>query len=167
MIKGVSVEDQDLEVCNLRTDGATSVLIEAGVLTEDDIVHLPYDNTANSGMDAMSPVITANPQVTHWMLWSCNDDGVLGAWRALQNSGISADNVIGVGINGQLAAEEFKKGEPSGLRASLMAQAKGHGGTAVEFIYNYVANGEEIPQLTFIPAAVMTADNWAELTGQN
>ncbi len=166
VIKGVSVEDQDLEVCNLRTDGATSVLIEAGVLTEDDIVHLPYDNTANSGMDAMSPVITANPQVTHWMLWSCNDDGVLGAWRALQNSGISADNVIGVGINGQLAAEEFKKGEPSGLRASLMAQAKGHGGTAVEFIYNYVANGEEIPQLTFIPAAVMTADNWAELTGQ-
>ena len=28
VIKGVSVEDQDLEVCNLRTDGATSVLIE-------------------------------------------------------------------------------------------------------------------------------------------
>ena len=75
--------------------------------------------------------------------------------------------MIGVGINGQLAAEEFKKGEPSGLRASLMAQAKGHGGTAVQFIYDYVVNGKEIPQLTFIPAAVMTADNWAELTGEN
>ena len=67
VIKGVSVEDQDLEVCNLRTDGARA-LIEAGVITEDDIIHLPYDNTANSGMDAMGPVITANPQVTHWML---------------------------------------------------------------------------------------------------
>ncbi len=166
-IKAVSVEDQDLEVCNLRTDGASKTLVESGVLTADDIIHLPYDNTANSGMDAMGPVITANPDVTHWLLYSCNDDGVLGAWRALKNSGVSAANVIGVGINGQLAAEEFKSGEPTGLRASLQAQAKGHGGTAVQFIYDSVVNGKSIPDITFIPAAVMTADNWAELTGQN
>ncbi len=117
-IKAVSVEDQDLEVCNLRTDGATKKLKELGILKDADIIHLPYDNTANSGMDAMAPVITANPDVTNWLLYSCNDDGVLGAWRALQNSGVDAKNVIGVGINGQLAAEEFKKGEPTGLRAS-------------------------------------------------
>src|SRR5512137_1959877 len=47
-IKAVSVEDQDLEVCNLRTDGATKKLIELGILKEADIIHLPYDNTANS-----------------------------------------------------------------------------------------------------------------------
>ena len=166
VIKAVSVEDQDLEVCNLRTEGATSKLTELGVITDADIIHLPYDNTANSGMDAMAPIITANPQVTHWLLYSCNDDGVLGAWRALQNAGVSATNVIGVGINGQLAAEEFKKGEPTGLRASLMAQAKEHGGQAVQAIYDFVTTGKEIPAITFIPAAVMTADNWAELTGQ-
>jgi L-arabinose transport system substrate-binding protein len=165
-IKAVSVEDQDLEVCNLRTDGATKKLKELGIITDADIIHLPYDNTANSGMDAMAPVITANPGVTNWLLYSCNDDGVLGAWRALQNSGVDAKNVIGVGINGQLAAEEFKKGEPSGLRASLMAQAKEHGGQAVRFIYENVTAGKPIPDVTFIPAAVMTADNWAELTGQ-
>jgi L-arabinose transport system substrate-binding protein len=165
-IKAVSVEDQDLEVCNLRTDGATKKLKELGIITDADIIHLPYDNTANSGMDAMAPVITANPDVTNWLLYSCNDDGVLGAWRALQNSGVDAKNVIGVGINGQLAAEEFKKGEPTGLRASLMAQAKEHGGQAVQFIYDYVTAGKPIPDVTFIPAAVMTADNWAELTGQ-
>ena len=165
-VKAVSVEDQDLEVCNLRTDGATKKLKELGIITDGDIIHLPYDNTANSGMDAMAPVITANPDVTNWLLYSCNDDGVLGAWRALQNSGVDAKNVIGVGINGQLAAEEFKKGEPTGLRASLMAQAKEHGGQAVQFIYDSVKSGKEIPAVTFIPAAVMTADNWAELTGQ-
>ncbi len=165
-IMAVSVEDQDLEVCNLRTDGATKKLKELGILKDADIIHLPYDNTANSGMDAMAPVITAHPDVTNWLLYSCNDDGVLGAWRALQNSGVKATNVIGVGINGQLAAEEFKKGEPTGLRASLMAQAKQHGGQAVQFIYDNVVSGKEIPQTTFIPAAVMTADNWKELTGQ-
>ena len=166
VIKAVSVEDQDLEVCNLRTDGATKKLIELGILKEADIIHLPYDNTANSGMDAMAPTITANPQVTNWLLYSCNDDGVLGAWRALQNAGVTADKVIGVGINGQLAAEEFKKGEPTGLRASLMAQAKEHGGQAVQAIFDNVTAGKEIPAITFIPAAVMTKDNWAELTGQ-
>jgi L-arabinose transport system substrate-binding protein len=166
VLKAVAVEDQDLEVCNLRTDGAGKTLTEMGVVTEDQIIHLPYDNTANSGMDAMAPVITANPDVTHWLLYSCNDDGVLGAWRALQNAGVSADNVIGVGINGQLAAEEFKKGEPTGLRASLMAQAKGHGGTAIQEIYDFLTKGTPIPEITFIPAAVMTPENWAELTGQ-
>jgi L-arabinose transport system substrate-binding protein len=137
-----------------------------GVITDDQIIHLPYDNTANSGMDAMAPVITANPDVTHWLLFSCNDDGVLGAWRALQNAGVPATNVIGVGINGQLAAEEFKKGEPSGLRASLMAQAKSHGGTAIQEIHDFLTNGTAIPEITFIPAAVMTPENWQELTGQ-
>jgi L-arabinose transport system substrate-binding protein len=166
VLKAVSVEDQDLEVCNLRTDNAASMLLELGTITEDQIIHLPYDNTANSGMDAMAPVITANPDVTHWLLFSCNDDGVLGAWRALQNDGVSADNVIGVGINGQLAAEEFKKGEPTGLRASLMAQAAGHGATSIQEIYDFLTQGTPIPEITFIPAAVMTADNWQELTGQ-
>jgi len=165
-IKAVSVEDQDLEVCNLRTDGATKKLLELGVIKAEQIIHLPYDNTANSGMDAMAPVITANPDITNWLLYSCNDDGVLGAWRALQNAGVSAKNAIGVGINGQLAAEEFKKGAPTGLRASLMAQAKGHGGTAVQEMYDFITKGTAIPQTTFIPAAVMTPDNWKELTGQ-
>ena len=166
VLKAVSVEDQDLEVCNLRTDNAANKLIELGTITADQIIHLPYDNTANSGMDAMAPVITANPDVTHWLLFSCNDDGVLGAWRALQNDGVSADNVIGVGINGQLAAEEFKKGEPTGLRASLMAQAKGHGATSIQEIYDFLTQGTPIPDITFIDAAVMTPENWQELTGQ-
>ncbi len=107
VIKAVSVEDQDLEVCNIRTDNAAAaVLANIPGLTEQDIIHLPYDNTMVGGMDAMAPIVTANPDVTHWLLFSCNDDGVLGAWRALSNAGVDAKNVIGVGINGQLAGEE-------------------------------------------------------------
>jgi len=166
VLKAVSVEDQDLEVCNLRTDNAQVVLLESGIVTEDQIIHLPYDNTAPGAMDAMAPVITANPDVTHWLLFSCNDDGVLGAWRALENDGVSAENVIGVGINGQLAAEEFKKGVPTGLRASLMAMAATHGATAVQQIYDNLTAGAEIPEINFVPASVMTPENWAELTGE-
>jgi L-arabinose transport system substrate-binding protein len=166
VVKAVSVEQQDLEVCNLRTDNASKKLKELGVVKDDQIIHLPYNNTANSGMDAMAPVITAHPEVTNWLLYSCNDDGVLGAWRALQSAGVPADKVIGVGINGQLAAEEFKKGQPSGLRASLMAQAKNHGGTAVQEIYDFLTKGTPIPETTFIPAAVMTPDNYAQLTAK-
>jgi len=166
VLKAISVEDQDLEVCNLRTDNAAAQLLELGVITEDQIIHLPYDNTAPGAMDAMAPVITANPDVTHWLLFSCNDDGVLGAWRALENDGVSAANVIGVGINGQLAAEEFKKGVPTGLRASLLAQAYNHGAAAVQETYDYLTAGTEIPAVNFIPASVMTPDNWAELTGE-
>ena len=154
-----------MEVCNARTDNATKALIAAGTITNDQIIHLPYDNTQQGGMDAMAPIITANPDVTNWLLYSCNDDGVLGAWRALSNAGVDAKDVIGVGINGQLAAEEFKKGVPSGLRASLLAQAAVHGATAVQEIYDFLTKGTPIPDVTFVPAAVMTPENWKELTG--
>ena len=41
VLKAVSVEDQDLEVCNLRTDNAGAKLVELGIITEDQIIHLP------------------------------------------------------------------------------------------------------------------------------
>ena len=35
----------------------------------------------------MTTTLTANPNVTNWIFYSCNDDGVLGAARALENAG--------------------------------------------------------------------------------
>jgi L-arabinose transport system substrate-binding protein len=168
VVKAVSVEDQDLEVCNIRTDNAAAaVLANIPGLTEDDIIHLPYDNTMVGGMDAMAPIVTANPDVTHWLLFSCNDDGVLGAWRALANAGVDAANVIGVGINGQLAADEWAKGEPSGLRASLFVRAAIHGETAIQLIHDFLVDGKEIPDRTIVPGAVITPENYKEVMGSS
>jgi L-arabinose transport system substrate-binding protein len=166
VVKAVSVEDQDLEVCNIRTDNAAAaVLANIPGFTADDIIHLPYDNTMVGGMDAMAPIVTSNPDVTHWLLFSCNDDGVLGAWRALSNAGVDAANVIGVGINGQLAGEEWDKGEPSGLRASLFVRAAIHGETAIQLINDFLTNGTEIPARTIVPGTVITPDNYNEVMG--
>jgi L-arabinose transport system substrate-binding protein len=166
VVKAVSVEDQDLEVCNIRTDNAAAaVLANIPGFTDEDIIHLPYDNTMVGGMDAMAPIVTANPDVTHWLLFSCNDDGVLGAWRALSNAGVDAANVIGVGINGQLAGEEWDKGEPTGLRASLFVRAAIHGETAVLLINDFLVDGKEIPARTIVPGTVITPDNYKDVMG--
>lgn len=166
VVRAVSVEDQDLEVCNIRTDNAAAaVLANIPGFTEENIIHLPYDNTMVGGMDAMAPIVTANPDVTHWLLFSCNDDGVLGAWRALANAGVDAANVIGVGINGQLAGDEWAKGEPSGLRASLFVRAAIHGETAVQLLHDYIVDGKEIPARTIVPGTVITPDNYQEVMG--
>ncbi|MBK8050182.1 MAG: substrate-binding domain-containing protein [Anaerolineales bacterium] len=166
VVKAVSIEDQDLEVCNIRTDNAAAaVLANIPGFTEADIIHLPYDNTMVGGMDSMAPIVTANPDVTNWLLFSCNDDGVLGAWRALSNAGVDAKNVIGVGINGQLAGEEWAKGEPTGLRASLFVRAGIHGETAIQLINDFIKDGKEIPARTIVPGTVITAENYQEVMG--
>ena len=55
---------------------------------KEDVLHMPYDGTLKGSADAFPAFITAHPEVTHWVLWSCNDDGVLGAVRSLENAGV-------------------------------------------------------------------------------
>ena len=53
-------------------------MLEVGV-PEDAIFQVPYTGETQSAQDAAGPVITAHPDVTHWVVFACNDEGVLGA----------------------------------------------------------------------------------------
>lgn len=159
-VRVVSIEDQTLSVCMQRTDSANATWKELYPDWPDDhIIHLPYANTLVSAIDAMAPVVTANPDVTHWILWSCNDDGVMGAVRALEQAGIPASNVIGVGLNGHLACDEWKKPEPSGFRATIYNRSASHGEFAVMAMYNHVKYGVPLPVRIVAPGIPVTPEN--------
>lgn len=115
----LSVEVQGLSVCMDRNTMANAILAEQLGVSDAQIIHIPYDpGSLDKALSATSQTIIALPQATKFLIDACNDDGVLGAVRALEQAGITTENIIGVGINGQMACEEFKKAADTGFRAS-------------------------------------------------
>ena len=159
-VRAVSVELQTLDVCMTRTDEATAAFTAATGMSDDEVIHLPYDGTLDNAITAMDSTITANPQVTDWVLWSCNDDGVVGAVRALENAGIGADHVIGVGLGGNHACPEWQANPDSGMRATVFADSAEEGAEAVQVLYDHVTAGTELPQETLFSGELVTPEDY-------
>lgn len=156
----LSVEVQSLSVCMDRNNSANAVLVESLGIPEDRIVHIPYDpGSLDEALSATQQTLVALPQAQKFLINACNDDGVLGAVRALEQTGIATDAMIGVGINGQMACEEFAKSEPTGLRASVYVDSRVHGATAVRLMHEFLAGGTPIPARTIIDGTVITRDD--------
>ena len=166
-VRVASIEDQKADTCMQRNRGAQETFLNAlPDFPEDQILHVPYDNTMVNAIDVMLTTLTANPQVEKWIFWSCNDDGVLGGVRATENAGLSPENVIGVGIDGSRTCEAFNSGEATGFRGSMWLDSAKHGAAAVELLYNAVVKGEEIPISNYQEATFVNQDNFSELKGR-
>ncbi len=157
----LSIEVQGLSVCMDRNNAANEVLKSSLGITDAQIIHIPYDpGSLDKALSATSQTIVGIPQAKRFLIDACNDDGVLGAVRALEQAGVATADIIGVGINGQMACEEFKKAEDTGLRASVYVDSRVHGATAVKLMHALVAEGTPIPERTIIDGTVITkADN--------
>jgi L-arabinose transport system substrate-binding protein len=154
-----SVELTSLDVCNQRTDGAKAEFFKANPsFPKSNMVSVPYDGSTNKAIDSMSTVITAHPQFKHWLIWSCNDAGVQGAVRALERAGIKGKDAIGVGLDGSLACDEFKRGTSS-FAASIYLDPKNEGKTAVRELYDVQTAGKAIPPRVDFPGTLVTPDN--------
>jgi L-arabinose transport system substrate-binding protein len=158
----LSVEVQTLSVCNDRTDAEKAAIMAAG-MPEDHIFPVPYTGEALSAQDAAGPIITANPDITNWIVFGCNDEGVLGTLNALATAGIANENVIGVGLGAYEACKPWAADQPSGFRAALFISGLDVGTTAAQVLYDAVVEGIEPPAETFAPTSIVTADNYMDI----
>ena len=158
----LSVEVQTLSVCNDRTDNEKIAISAAGV-PDDQIFSVPYTGEALSSQDAAGPIITANPDITHWVVFACNDEGVLGATNALATAGFEPDSIIAVGLGAYEACKFWAAGQDSGFKAALFISGLDVGTTAAEVLYDAVVNGIVPPAQTFAPTTIVTADNYEEV----
>ena len=86
-----AIEDRKADTCMRRTQGAEAAFLEAVPgFDKSHIVRIPYDNTMANAIDVVTTTLTANPAAQHWIFYSCNDDGVLGAVRATENQSLEA-----------------------------------------------------------------------------
>jgi len=161
-MKLVSIEDRKADTCMQRNGGAEEAFLAAiPEFKRDDILRVAYDNTMVNAIDVMTTTLTAYPDVTHWAFYSCNDDGVLGAARALENSGYDAAAGLGIGIDGSRACDAFGGGVPSGFRGTMWLNSANHGSVAVELLVKAARDGAEMPLATYADPEFITAENFA------
>jgi len=158
----LSVEVQTLSVCNDRTDNEKAAIKAAGV-TDAQIFPVPYTGEALSSQDAAGPVITAHPEVTNWVVFGCNDEGVLGTLNALATAGVKADDVIGVGLGAYEACKPWAAGQASGFKAGLFISGLDVGKTAATVLNDAVVNGKTPPASSYAPTSIVDAKNYKDI----
>ncbi|MFI5803891.1 substrate-binding domain-containing protein [Streptomyces sp. NPDC051561] len=154
----ISAWKQDVTVCGDRVGAAKKAFGAAapGVQALD----VPTDNTPTGAQDKIAATVTAHPKVTNWVVWGCNDENVMGGVTALQNSGISPDRVIGIGLGAYLACKEWQSDKPSGMKAALFINGKDVGALAVQTMYDKLKNGKDFPQEAFAPTTMVDRTSW-------
>jgi L-arabinose transport system substrate-binding protein len=155
----LSTEVQTLSVCNDRTDASKAAVQAAGVPAES-IFPVVYTGETQSAQDAAGPVITAHPDVTNWIVFACNDEGVLGTLNALATAGVSPDNIIGVGLGAYEACKPWAANQPSGFKAALFISGLDVGASAAQVLWDNVVNGVELPPFTIAPTTIVDATTY-------
>ena len=152
----LAVTFDELNTCKERTEGTIEILIESGFPAKK-IYRAPQKHSDVPGaFDAADVVLTQHPYVKHWLVFSVNDEGVLGAVRALENRGFDADTVIGIGIGGGVSKSEFEKDEPTGFFATCLLNPYRHGYETTEYVYKWVRDGIEPPKEIKTTGVVIT-----------
>jgi L-arabinose transport system substrate-binding protein len=153
-----NVELSTLAVCTGRTNATAARLIAAGA-AEESVVVVPYDGTTDSALSATGPILTAQPDVDRWAVYSCND-GVLGAPNALRNAGFAASDVIGVGLGAYEACRPGKEGLETGFRSALFASGRAVGEAAARVLADSIRSGGALPAETIAPTQIVGPDTW-------
>ena len=159
-VRIASIEDRKADTCMQRNKGAEEAFLEATDFDPDNIVRVPYDNTMVNAIDVMTTTLTANPTVDHWIFYSCNDDGVLGAARALENSGYDASQGMGIGIDGSRACDAFGSDRPISYRGTMWLNSENHGREAVRLLVATIRDGAALPMTTYSDPEYITKENF-------
>ena len=108
-------------------------------------------------------MITAHPEIKKWLVTGANEEGCVGAARALESAGLDADACV-VGLGAYMAKDEFKKEGGSCMKASAYFSADAVGAGSVNVLLDIIA-GKDVPMETAVDAVVVTPENYKEVMG--
>lgn len=158
------VSYDQLPTARERTEGAVEALTAAG-FPKDNIVNAPQAKTdTENAFNAANIAITQHPDFKHWVAFGLNDEAVLGAVRAAEGRGFSAEDIIGVGIGGSNSAlNEFSKAQATGFFGSVLISPKRHGYETSVNMYEWIKNDKAPPPLTLTTGRLITRANADEI----
>lgn len=121
-----------------------------------------YDGTTDKGNTAAAAVFTAHPEVKTWLVTGANEEGTVGACRALESAGL-AKNACVVGLGGYLAKDEFKKAS-SPMKAATYFSSDSIGTSSIKVLQDAIA-GKTVKQETTVSAVIVTPENYKQVMG--
>ena len=126
-----------------RMEGAKDQLVELGFPVENITDAPMVKDDTEGGFNAANIAINKNPDTKLWIAFGSSDSVTIGAVRALEGQGFTAENVIAVGINGDaFAINEFEKENVTPFFASVMLDARQHGYDTARLMYEWITKGE-------------------------
>jgi L-arabinose transport system substrate-binding protein len=156
--------EEQLSVCADRENGEEAGFkAAAGSLPQ--IIKIGTDNSVVDAQNRTSAVVTANPQIKHWVVWGCNDENETGAVTALTNAGIPVDGIIGVGLGAYLTCKDWQAGQASGNKAALFISGHDVGSAAVKVLVDSIRNKTPLPAKTIATTTIVTPTTWKGVMG--
>ena len=147
---------EELDTARERTEGIIEKLIENG-FPKERIFKTPQKTTDIPGsFDAANVLLTQHGDVRYWLVAGMNDTATLGAVRAMEGRGFTADNAVGIGINGTDCIDEFKKPKPTPFYGSVLMEANVHGRDTSLALYKWIKDGVEPPKARFTGGVLIT-----------
>lgn len=154
---------EELDTARERTDSSIAALEKAG-MPADRIFKGPQKSTDIPGsFDAANVLLTQHPDVKHWLILGMNDSAVLGAVRAVEARGFTADTAVGVGINGTDCIDELRKAKPTPFFGSMLASAPAEGFQSTEMLYKWIKDGTQPPADTRSEGILITRENFEQV----
>lgn len=124
-----------------------------------------YDGTTDKGNTAATAVITAHPEIKKWLVTGANEEGCIGAARALESAGLDADACV-VGLGAYMAKDEWNNKGADGtcVKASAYFSADSVGAGSVAVLMDLIAGKEPVME-TAVDAIVVTPETYKEVMG--
>ena len=132
-----------IQSCVPRTDGQIASLSEAIPELKDIIIRTDYDSTTDGGYDVMAAQISANPGVKYWFVMAVNDEGALGAVRALEAANMNGDACV-VGAGAYHFDDEINTNPDTCFKAANFFSSKEAGEMVATEAMNLLKNGTEM-----------------------
>lgn len=130
-----------------------------------NIYKADYDGTTDKGNTAAAAVITANPQIKKWLVTGANEEGCMGAARALESVGLDKDACV-VGLGAYMAKDEWndKGADGTCVKASAYFSAESVGAGSVKVLLDLI-DGKKVEQETAVDAEVVTPKTYKDVMG--
>jgi L-arabinose transport system substrate-binding protein len=163
-VRVIAAYEQQLSVCQDRESGEEAAFAKVvGGLPK--IIKVGTDNSTVDAQNRTGAVVTANPDVKHWVAWACNDENLVGVTTALANAGAPAANVIGVGLGGYLVCKDWQANQVTGNKAALFISGRDVGAAAVQALVASIRNHTPLPPKTIANTTIVTPENWKAVMG--
>ena len=124
-----------------------------------------YDGTTDKGNTAAAAVFTAHPEITKWLVTGANEEGTIGALRALESAGLDGESCV-VGLGVYMAKDKWKKEGESAMKAAAYFSSLSVGAGSVEVLLQII-DGQEVTMETAVDAVVVTPETYVEVMGKD
>ena len=163
-VSAIALTNNELPTAVERVAGARDALIDSG-FAPAQIFDAPLRSTdTEAASNAAAPVFSREPNFKKWVIFGINEETVLGAVRASEQFGLSADQVIGIGINGSATAvAELTKSSPTGFAGTIAVSSTLHGRQSAANLIDWIRRGREPPPNTETTGTLMTRENWRQV----